>query len=263
MRLKQFTIDAFAEKAFSGNPAAVCLLDEWISDELMQNIAAENNLAETAFVVKNGTDFHIRWFTPTIEVDLCGHATLATAHVIFNYTGYKKPEISFNSRSGILKTSKEADLLVLNFPADKISPSSLAPEVIQALSHHLPVSIFRGVSDFMVVYRDQDQVEQMKPEFAVIAKVAARGIIVTAPGRDCDFISRFFAPQTGIDEDPATGSAHTTLVPYWSKQLRKKELRAKQLSKRGGDLYCTELGERVEIAGRAITYLQGEIEINA
>jgi PhzF family phenazine biosynthesis protein len=260
MNITQYVIDAFASKPFTGNPAAVCLLESWLDDTMMQNIAMENNLAETAFVVRAQDNFHIRWFTPMVEVDLCGHATLASAHAIFQYQSYPLNEISFSSRSGILKVRKENDLLVLNFPTDKLKTSSLPQDVLEGVGGK-PSEIYRGSSDYMLVFGSEKEIRDLSPDFTAVVNANARGIIVTAKGEHCDFVSRFFAPQSGINEDPVTGSAHTSLIPYWSKRLAKKELTARQLSKRGGDLFCKDLGDRVEIAGKAITYLRGEINV--
>jgi PhzF family phenazine biosynthesis protein len=260
MNITQYVIDAFASKPFTGNPAAVCLLESWLDDTMMQNIAMENNLAESAFVVRVQDNFHIRWFTPTVEVDLCGHATLASAHAIFQYKSYPLNEISFSSRSGILKVRKENDLLVLNFPIDKLKTSSLPQDILEGVGGKAS-EIYRGTSDYILVFSSEKEIRDLSPDFTAVANANARGIIVTAQGEHCDFVSRFFAPQSGINEDPVTGSAHTSLIPYWSKRLAKKELTARQLSKRGGDLFCKDLGDRVEIAGKAITYLSGEINV--
>jgi PhzF family phenazine biosynthesis protein len=260
MKIRQYIIDAFASRPFTGNPAAVCLLDTWLSDLLMQNIAAENNLAETAFVVKEDNTFGIRWFTPTVEVDLCGHATLASAHVIFSYTDFKLHEIAFSSRSGVLKVNKEDDLLVLDFPADDVTEAVLPDDVVKGIGGK-PKEIYKGKTDYMIVYENQQAIEKLRPDFGKIVLAAARGIIVTAPGIDCDFVSRFFAPQSGINEDPVTGSAHTTLIPYWSAQLKKNTLNARQLSQRGGVLQCKMKGERVSIGGQSITFSEGLITV--
>jgi len=255
-----FQVDAFTEKLFGGNPAAVCLLTETLSDELMQKIAAENNLAETAFVIEIGDSFSIRWCTPKVEVDLCGHATLASAHVIFNHLAYSKKIIRFTSRSGILEVRKEKDLLVLNFPTDTLQKGCLPVTVTESIGMD-PVEILKGKTDYLLVYESQRQIEGLDPDFAGLCKATARGIIVTAKGEESDFVSRFFAPRVGINEDPVTGSAHTTLIPYWSARLGKKEMTAVQLSERRGYLKCKDLGERVEIAGKAVTYLVGEIDV--
>ncbi len=260
MKIRMFQVDAFTETLFGGNPAAVCLLTETLPDEMMQKIAAENNLAETAFVTETGDSFSIRWCTPKVEVDLCGHATLASAHVIFNHLAYSKKTIRFTSRSGILEVRKEKDLLVLNFPTDTLQKGCLPPTVTESLGMD-PVEILKGKTDYLLVYESQRQIEALDPDFAGLCKATARGIIATAKGDESDFVSRFFAPQVGINEDPVTGSAHTTLIPYWSARLGKKEMTAIQLSERRGYLKCKDLGERVEIAGKTVTYLVGEIDV--
>lgn len=262
MKLKIYHIDAFAEKLFSGNPAAVCPLDKWLSDDKMKNIAMENNLAETAFYVKDGDSYHIRWFTPgAVEVELCGHATLATSYVLFNFEGHKGDEIKFNSRSGLLKVKKNGDSLTLDFPVDEYERVKTPAELSIALNLQ-PKECYKGKTDYMLVYETEQQVTQLKPNFTAMKMVEARGVICTAKGSNADFVSRFFAPQSGIDEDPVTGSAHTTLTPYWSGVLNKKELNAVQLSVRKGYLKCVDLGKRIEISGKAKIYLKGEIEID-
>jgi len=263
MKLKLYQIDAFAEKLFEGNPAAVCVLEQWLDDSLMQQLAMENNLAETAFVVKEGSQYVIRWFTPELEVALCGHATLASAYVLFRYFEPEAEQLSFFSpRSGILSVAKGKDgLLTLDFPADPI----LEVPPIDALNKALgkqPLKSYKGKTDYLLVYENQADIEAMRPDFFLLDKVDARGIIVTAPGEKVDFVSRFFAPQSGISEDPVTGSAHTTLTPYWSEVLGKKKLFARQLSRRGGRLSCEYLGQRVKISGMAVQYLTGEIEVS-
>jgi PhzF family phenazine biosynthesis protein len=260
MTLRLFQVDAFSDRLFGGNPAAVCPLDSWLPDEVMQQVAAENNLAETAFYVRAGSGFHIRWFTPAVEVDLCGHATLASAHVAFSVDGWPGDAIEFASRSGPLQVKKDGDLLVLDFPADDVSPA-IAPDLLIESLGRQPVEILRGKTDYLVVYASEDEVAGLAPELGQLAKVPARGVIVTAPGRHVDFVSRFFAPQVGVPEDPVTGSAHTTLTPYWSARLGKTELTAMQISKRGGRLRCRLRAPRVEIAGRAVLYLQGTITV--
>jgi PhzF family phenazine biosynthesis protein len=258
MQLKIYQLDAFTDKVFNGNPAAVVPLSEWLSDELMQKIALENNLAETAFYVLEGDKYHIRWFTPTVEVDLCGHATLATAYQIFQYENYSKSIIEFNSRSGILKVEKREDLLELDFPMDKLTPSETPQALIEALGI-TPKETIKGLTDYMLVFDNEAQIKAFKPDLRKIASVECRGIMVTAKGDDVDFVSRFFGPASGVDEDPVTGSAHTTLTPYWAKVLNKTSLSAKQISSRGGDLQCTLVGDRVKIAGKVAPYLVGEI----
>ncbi|WP_242130962.1 PhzF family phenazine biosynthesis protein [Aestuariivivens marinum] len=256
---KIYHIDAFTNKVFSGNPAAVCPLDQWLDDAVLQSIAMENNLAETAFYVKQDNRFEIRWFTPTVEVDLCGHATLAAAFVLFNYENHEADTIQFYSpRSGTLKVTKQEELLTLNFPVDKIEETSLTNEINNCFDIK-PQMAFKGKTDYLLVFKNEEQIKTLKPMYYEISKLKARGIIVTAKGNETDFVSRFFAPQSGIDEDPVTGSAHTTLTPYWSKQLSKTELTAMQLSNRRGHLQCRYLGDRVEISGQCKLYLIGEI----
>ncbi len=242
MKLKIYQVDAFTNQVFAGNPAAVCPLDSWQADVLLQNIASENNLAETAFFTKKGDDFHIRWFTPKAEVDLCGHATLATAYVIFGRMGYTGDAISFDSRSGILTVTKEQDWLTLDF---RITPKE----------------VYKGSTDLMFVFDKTQEVQNAQPDLTAITRLNGRGIIITTPGSDTDFISRFFAPAVGINEDPVTGSAHTTLTPYWANRWEKNELTARQVSERGGYLKCALKGNRVAISGQAAFYMEGEISV--
>lgn len=261
-KIKIFQVDAFANKRFEGNPAAVCLLSYWISDEIMQNIAAENNLAETAFVVPGDNHFEIRWFTPALEVDLCGHATLAAAYIIFEHLKYKEDILKFHSlRSGALNVVKEDEIFYLDFPKDTLIPESNNKRIEGSIGV-LPEYVFKGKTDYLAVLKTENELQNIIPNLELIAGLDARGLIVTAPGREVDFVSRFFAPQSGIDEDPVTGSAHTTLIPYWSNKLQKKELKARQISGRGGNLICKDKGERVIIGGKAKLYLSGEIYIN-
>jgi PhzF family phenazine biosynthesis protein len=260
MKQKIYKVDAFANTVFSGNPAAVCPLDKWLPMETMQNIAMENNLSETAFYVKTGDSYHLRWFTPLVEVDLCGHATLATAHVLFNHENHDSDIIQFESRSGILKVDKKGDLLTLDFPADKPEEIEISKEIRAAFAEK-PLKAYRGKSDVMLVYENEEQIINMDFDIKKIADIEARGVIITARGHVVDFVSRFFAPQSGVNEDPVTGSAHTLLTPYWSEVLGRKELNAVQLSARRGFLKCTDLGNRVKISGYAKTYLTGEIDI--
>ncbi len=261
MKQKIYQIDAFTNKVFSGNPAAVCILEQWIDESLMYNIAAENNLAETAFVVKNEDQYEIRWFTPTIEVDLCGHATLASAFVLFEYYGESGKIDFFSSRSGTLVVGKSEDgQLTLDFPSDNLEEVLQTERLSEAIGKG-PLKAFKGSTDYMLVYTNQNEIINIKPDFRALSDVDARGVIVTAPGDNVDFVSRWFGPNSGIDEDPVTGSAHTTLTPYWSKELGKTTLTARQLSKRGGDLTCEYLGDRVKISGHAVLYLVGEIEV--
>ena len=261
MRIMLYQVDAFTDRVFGGNPAAVCPLEEWLPDALMQQIAMENNLAETAFYKREGNRFRIRWFTPEVEVDLCGHATLATAFVIFNLQHFPERAVELDSRSGVLRVFREGDFLTLDFPADVLERSP-APEGLEEALGTPPLEIYKGKTDYMLVYPSAAQIENMKPNMLRIAEVDARGIIVTAPGNgDIDFVSRFFAPQSGIPEDPVTGSAHTTLTPYWAEKLGRHELRAQQLSKRRGSLRCRLKGDRVEISGQACLFMTGEIEL--
>ena len=260
MKIKFYQVDAFTDKLFRGNPAGVCPLDEWLSADVMQNIAFENNLAETAFFVNNGVEFELRWFTPLAEVELCGHATLASAHVLFNHLGYNKNKIIFHSASGELTVSKSDDLLVLNFPVDTLKKIDVPEDLLLAIGKK-PLEIFKGKTDYLFVYPSQKDVEEITPDFELIKKTKARGVIVTAAGDNVDFVSRFFAPEVGINEDPVTGSAHTTLMPYWSGRFDKSELSAMQISKRQGKLNCKLIKNRVEIAGKAVTYLEGSINL--
>lgn len=259
MKIKLYQVDAFSDKIFGGNPAAVCPLNEWLPDDVLQNIAMENNLAETAFYVRNGDRFDIRWFTPAVEVDLCGHATLASAAVLFENEGYRGESITFFShRSGELKVTRDGKTLTLDFPADIFERVELSPQLIAGFNSQ-PVEAYRGKTDYMLVFNTEEEVKNMVPDFAAIAKLKVRGVIVTARGTETDFVSRFFAPQSGINEDPVTGSAHTTLTPYWAKKTGKSELTAIQLSARKGYLQCAFHGDRVKISGKTVTYLQGEI----
>ncbi|MBU1011896.1 MAG: PhzF family phenazine biosynthesis protein [Bacteroidetes bacterium] len=260
MKIKIYQIDAFSDQVFRGNPAAVCILDYWLDESTMQLIAAENNLAETAFVVKEGKNYAIRWFTPNTEVDLCGHATLAAAHVLFKYYHYKSSTIKFDTKkSGILIVRKDRKKIELDFPADQIEKVATPDILVKALGCK-PIETYKGKTDYMLIFDAQSTIELLKPDFRLLNKIKARGIIVSAKGEIVDFVSRFFAPQVGIDEDPVTGSAHTTLAPYWANKLNKTALKAQQLSKRKGELECVWDGDRVKISGHAVTYLIGEIE---
>lgn len=262
MKQKIYQVDAFTTEVFGGNPAAVCPLDKWLSDELLQKIAMENNLAETAYYVKKENTFEIRWFTPTVEVDLCGHATLAAAFVLFNYEGHTVNEINFLSpRSGKLNVRKQGDHLTLNFPTDVFEKVELTNDLISGFNVK-PTEAYKGKTDHMLVFENEEEIKTIIPDLEKIAKMDGRGVIITAKGNNVDFVSRFFAPQSGINEDPVTGSAHTTLTPYWSKKLNKTELSAIQLSERKGYLKCKYLNDRVEIGGQAKLYLIGEIFVN-
>ena len=260
MNLKIYQLDAFTDTLFGGNPAAVCPLTEWLPDELLQNIAMENNLAETAFYVREKDGYRIRWFTPAVEVDLCGHATLAVAQVLFFIENYSKPVLEFQSRSGKLRVVRENDLLTLNFPTDPIREVTITDEFLNCFSV-VPIKVYKGLTDYMFIFENESQITQIKPDLTRIGKLNGRGVIITAIGNEVDFVSRFFAPQSGIDEDPETGSAHTSLTPYWNAVLQKDKMTAIQLSKRKGFLKCRYLGDRVEISGKVRLYMSGEIYI--
>lgn len=260
MTFELYQVDAFCNDLFSGNPAAVCLLDKWYEDSLLQNIATENNLAETAFVVRENDQYFIRWFTPSVEVDLCGHATLAAAHVLFHHKNYDSDAIQFLSpRSGMLSVTKKNVVLTLDFPVDVFSPVEVSCEMVEWFAAR-PLEAFKGKTDYMLVFESESDIIDIHPNLNVIERLQeARGVIVTAKGKEMDFVSRFFAPQSGIPEDPVTGSAHTTLTPYWSKKLGKTVLNAIQFSPRKGYLQCRDMGERIQISGKAKTYLEGKI----
>jgi PhzF family phenazine biosynthesis protein len=258
--LSIFQVDAFTTQLFGGNPAAVVPLETWLPDETMQRIAMENNLAETAFIVREAEGYHIRWFTPAVEVDLCGHATLASAYVYFSEIGHSAPSISFRSRSGVLTVQRNGNELTLDFPVDELREVPLTAELTAPFSE-TPLAAFKGKTDYMLVFASESEIAAMVPDLSRIHVLDARGVIVTAKGNDADFVSRFFAPQAGINEDPATGSAHTSLTPYWARQLGKKTMKALQLSARGGSLTCTDEGSRILIAGECRFYLRGQIFI--
>jgi PhzF family phenazine biosynthesis protein len=259
--MKLYQVDAFSDKLFAGNPAAVVPLNEWISDELMQQLAAENNLAETVFFVKQREHYAIRWFTPEVEVPLCGHATIASAHVLSKHLGVTDPEIIFDSKSGLLLVSIDGDTYTLNFPSDHVVVSRSNQALEEALGI-IPAEVHIGIHGYwLVLLENEAQVLALKPDFRIMKELEADALIVTAKGSELDFVSRFFAPKKGVDEDPVTGSAHTRLIPFWAKKLSKNKLTAKQISKRGGEVACEYLGDRVLIGGKAVTYLEGEFEI--
>jgi PhzF family phenazine biosynthesis protein len=260
MFLPFYQIDAFTDRLFGGNPAGVCPLEQWLPDDCMQKIAMENNLSETAFFIREDSGFRIRWFTPKVEVNLCGHATLASAHVLFNHMDHAGSSVTFQSRSGELSVSRENELLILDFPANKPQRAALPDDFVHALNM-TPVQCHRGKEDYLLLYRSQQEIEALIPDFRRLEKTDARAVIVTAPGDKCDFVSRFFAPRVGVDEDPVTGSAHTILIPFWAERLAKTEMHAMQLSRRGGNLFCRLKGDRVDIGGRAVTFLKGEISL--
>jgi len=253
-----YQVDAFTSVLFKGNPAAVIPLEQWLPDHIMQSIAAENNLSETAFIIPEGDIFHIRWMTPVCEVDLCGHATLAAAWVLWNELGYQDPLLTFNSRSGLLHVSKNGDWLELDFPAQKPQQIDKLPQGMEEAIGSKILSVVKGTTDYLLELENEEAVKTLTPDFKSMSGVKARGIIITAPGSgNIDFVSRFFAPAFGIDEDPVTGSAHTLLVPYWAGKTGKKLFHALQVSKRGGELKCVLEGDRVKIAGQAKLFLKG------
>jgi PhzF family phenazine biosynthesis protein len=254
-----FQVDAFAGCLFAGNPAGVCVLEAWLPDAVLQAVAAENNLSETAFLVRRGEGYELRWFTPTVEVDLCGHATLASGHVILSYLLPELSQVAFETRSGRLTVERRADLLFLDFPARKPVPCA-APDKLAEILGAAPLETLCS-RDLVVVFDDEATVRRLAPDLAAIARLDFLGLIATAPGSVGDFVSRFFAPRAGIPEDPVTGSAHCTLIPYWAERLGKKDLHAFQVSARGGELFCEHRGARVSIGGHAVTYLRGTIEM--
>ncbi|HVP38233.1 MAG TPA: PhzF family phenazine biosynthesis protein [Candidatus Saccharimonadales bacterium] len=257
MEYPMYQVDAFSAHRFHGNPAAVVLLPGWLADTTLQAVAAENNLAETAFVVPEGPGFHIRWFTPAVEIDLCGHATLASAFVLFTHGHATGDRVTFRSASGELAVEREGELLALDFPSRPAQEVGADPALTAALGK-APARVAKA-RDLLAVFATEADVRGLQPDFVALARLDALGVIVTAPGTDCDFVSRFFAPRAGIPEDPVTGSAHCTLVPYWSRRLGKTRLHARQVSPRGGELFCEDRGSRVRIAGRAVEYLKGTI----
>ena len=267
MLIPYYQVDAFASRVFTGNPAGVCLLADWLADEVLQSIAAENNLAETAFVVQRsdpggglrGGRYDLRWCTPTMEVDLCGHATLAPAHVIFEHLGYRGEVIRFDTRSGELTVTRDGDRLILDFPARPATCCEPPAELIAGLGR--APEFTAKARDYLAVFATEQEVADLRPDMAALCQLDCLGIIATAPGTTCDFVSRFFAPRAGIPEDPVTGSAHSTLIPYWSERLKKKKLHARQISARGGELICEDRGSRVGIGGRAVTYSSGFIRL--
>lgn len=259
MELSLYQIDAFASKLFEGNPAAICPLKQWLPDELMQSIAAENNLSETAFFVPENTGFHIRWFTPKSEVDLCGHATLASAYVLFTILGYKKDKVEFDSKSGVLAVRKDNDWFVMDFPLQPPVSCDI-PSPITAAFDKRPIECLKA-EDFLLVFDNENDIESANPDMGQLTKLDLRGVIITARSTRYDFVSRFFAPKYGIPEDPVTGSAYTQLVPYWASKTGSKRFHVKQLSSRGGELVCELADERVLIYGKAVKYLEGKINI--
>jgi PhzF family phenazine biosynthesis protein len=258
MKIPLYQFDAFTRQRFGGNPAAICVLDEWLDADIMQQIAAENNVAETAFFVGSKGSYDLRWFTPEVEIDLCGHATLATAHLVLNHLEPNISEVRFHTMSGELLVSRDGEMLSMLFPARPPTATEMPVQIADALGTE-PLEVFQS-RDMLALFETEQQVRDLSPDFAAIAGMdAGFAVIVTAPGEEVDFVSRFFAPGAGIPEDPVTGSAHCTLIPFWSGRLNKTRLHAKQVSKRGGELFCEHLGEQVRISGYVTEYSQGHI----
>ena len=260
MELNLYQIDAFTDKPFQGNPAAVIPLETWLPDNTMQSIAEENNLPETAFFVPTRNGFHIRWYTPKTEVDLCGHATLAAAYVLFNIMKYNKDKIEFKSKSGTLTVLQKDDWLVMDFPVQPPIPCNIPDEIVKAFGK-APIECLRS-EDYIIVFETESDILSIRPDTDYLKKLDLRGVIITARSEQYDFVSRFFAPKYGIDEDPVTGSSHTQLVPYWAQKLGKAKMNAKQVSSRGGEIVCELHEDRVLISGKAVKFLQGKIEFN-
>ena len=259
MKIKLFQVDAFATHVFEGNPAAVCPLDRWLNDGLLQSIAEENNLSETAFFVPSAKGFELRWFTPVCEVDLCGHATLAAAHIIFEELGYAKSSITFETRSGDLFVERNGVSLKMDFPACQAT-SCKASELLTIGLGRSPVEVL-AAADYLAVFESEEIVRAIRPDHALLAQLDLRGVIITSPGDEVDFVSRFFAPKFGIPEDPVAGSAHCTLAPYWANKFGKPLMNARQISKRGGNLTCEIKADRVVLSGQAVTFMKAEISV--
>lgn len=260
MQLQMFQIDSFTNTLFRGNPAAVCRLPVWLSDSLMQQIAAEMNLSETAFFVGSKGSYELRWFTPKVEIDLCGHATLACAWALANELGDCSDLLNFSTRSGELRVQRKGHLFSLDFPADAPVACAIPDGLREAFGGVVPEEIL-GAADYLVVFRSENEIVEIVPDFSLLSKIPKRGVIVTAPGTKCDFVSRWFGPKVGVLEDPVTGSAHTTLTPYWSGRLGKQMLSARQISARGGELECRLDGDRVHIVGFAVKFAESTIEL--
>lgn len=260
MELDIYQIDAFADKPFQGNPAAVIPLEEWLDDNIMQSIALENNLSETAFFIKTKEHFHIRWFTPFSEVDLCGHATLASAYVIYNILNYKNDTITFDSRSGVLSVKKNEDYFVLDFPSQPPVKTDPPPQIKKAFNETI-ISCLKS-EDYILVFDNEDYVKSVQPDMTVLKSLDLRGVIITSRSKRYDFVTRFFAPKFGVNEDPVTGSAFTQLGPFWADELGKNDLSARQVSFRGGDVLCRVEKDRVFISGKAVKFLEGKIILN-
>ncbi len=260
MKIPMYQVDAFTEEIFRGNPAAICILNEWLDEKLMQNIAMENNLSETAFCIVKEDLCELRWFTPEEEIDLCGHATLATAYVIFEILNYPGSTVKFTTKSGILTVEKQGDIMTMEFPSREGTKVEITDQLIKGLGKE-PKEAYES-RDLMVVYENEQEIRELNPNMEELKLVDAFGIIVTAKGESSDFVSRYFAPSCGVPEDPVTGSAHCTLIPYWSKILGKNKMIAHQLSKRGGVLQCEHVGDKVKISGKAKLFFKGEIYLD-
>jgi len=260
MQLDLYQVDAFATRTFEGNPAAICPLDNWLEDKVLQQIAEENNLSETAYFVREQEHYHLRWFTPAAEVDLCGHATLAAAHVLFSHLGHSEPEIHFMTRSGMLTVSRSDAGLSMDFPASVLREVEPPAQLVAGLGRQ-PTAVYADF-DYIAVFEDETDIRELAPNFLLLSELDLRGVVATAPGRQQDFVSRCFYPLHNINEDPVTGSAHCQLAPYWSERLGKQVLQAKQISRRGGLVQCTLHGDRVILTGTAVDYLQGKIYLN-
>ena len=259
MEIPYYHVDAFTDSVFAGNPAGVCLLESWPEDTLLQSIANENQLSETAFLVGTGTKYELRWFTPVAEIDLCGHATLAASFVLYRQLKAGPGPLNFHSQSGELQVRRNEDMYFLDFPSR--NPEEIpCPALLTRALGAQPVATY-AARDLMAVFENEEEIRMLSPDFSQLVQLDYLGCIVTAPGKEVDFVSRFFAPAVGINEDPVTGSAHCTLIPYWSKRLKKKELLARQISTRGGELLCFDEGKRVKIGGRASLYLTGSLHI--
>ncbi|MGI8745941.1 MAG: PhzF family phenazine biosynthesis protein [Bryobacteraceae bacterium] len=259
MTLPIYQVDAFSSRLFSGNPAAICPLESWLPDDQLQSIAGENNLSETAFFVRNGDGYELRWFTPSVEVDLCGHATLASAFIILTRLTPHENSVRFQTKSGELVVDRKDGLLSMNFPSRPPSKCEVHPRLVEALGSE-PETVL-AARDYLAIYSNEEQVRALKPNMQLLSEIDRFAVIVTAPGGRSDFVSRFFAPGKGVPEDPVTGSAHCTLIPYWAKRLGKSKLHALQVSARGGELWCEDQGARVSMAGSAVCFLEGVITL--
>jgi PhzF family phenazine biosynthesis protein len=261
MKLTIYQVDAFAQEVFKGNPAAVIPLEDWIDDKLMQHIAMENNLSETAYIVKKDKGYHIRWFTPEYEMDLCGHATLASTYVIRNFLEPHIAEINFTTqKSGVLKAHAKEGMYTLDFPSRMPQPCGIPDLLLKSIGVSNAVEVLRS-RDYFVVLPDENAVKNAEPNYTIMKELDTIGVIITAKGQEADVVSRCFYPGAGIPEDPVTGSAHCNIIPYWSHKLNKQKLFCKQLSARGGDLWCELQGDRVLMSGKCVMYMQGEIDI--